>query len=150
MVRAMTITDYPSVYALWKTIPGFGIRAIDDSEEGIERFLLRNPSSCAVAEQDGHIVGAILCGHDGRSACFYHVCVAKEYRRRGIGSAMVRFCIEALKREEINRILLNAFIKNEIGNLFWQSMGWRLCSDSHYYDYILNERNVTVFNDAAD
>ena len=75
MVRVMTIEDYDEVYALWMSIKGFGIRSIDDSKEGIEIFLKRNPTTCCVDVEDGKIVGAILCGHDGRRACMYHVCV---------------------------------------------------------------------------
>lgn len=38
MIRQMTIEDYEGVYALWMKIHGFGIRSIDDSKEGVERF----------------------------------------------------------------------------------------------------------------
>ena len=69
MVRIMTIEDYEGVYALWKKIKGFGIRSIDDSKEGVARFLKRNPTTSVVAEKDGRIVGSILCGHDGRRGC---------------------------------------------------------------------------------
>lgn len=82
MIRAMTIEDYEGVKALWLTIKGFAIRSIDDSREGVTRFLDRNPGTSVVAVEDGRIVGAILCGHDGRRGCLYHVCVAKEYRLR--------------------------------------------------------------------
>ena len=65
-IRVMTIDDYDEVYSLWQTIHGFGIRSIDDSREGVLRFLKRNPTTSVVAVEDGKIVGAILCGHDGR------------------------------------------------------------------------------------
>ena len=84
-VRTMQIEDYDGVYALWMSIQGFAIRSVDDSREGVTRFLKRNPTTSVVAEEDGRIVGAILCGHDGRRGCMYHVCVQKEYRMRGIG-----------------------------------------------------------------
>ena len=71
-IREMTIDDYEEVYHLWKQIKGFGIRSIDDSREGVERFLMRNPTTSVVAEKDGKIVGSILCGHDGRRGCLYH------------------------------------------------------------------------------
>ena len=76
LIREMTIADYDQVYGLWTEIKGFGIRSIDDSREGVERFLGRNPTTSVVAVQNGHIIGNILCGHDGRTGCFYHVCVA--------------------------------------------------------------------------
>ena len=44
LIREMTIADYDQVYGLWTEIKGFGIRSIDDSREGVDRFLGRNPS----------------------------------------------------------------------------------------------------------
>ena len=146
MVRTMTIEDYDEVYALWMSIHGFGMRTMDDSREGIERFLKRNPTTSAVAVKDGKIVGAILCGHDGRRACLYHVCVSEQYRMHGIGKKMVNFCCEKLKEEQINKVCLNAFVTNEVGNRFWQKMGWTLRSDMNYYDFVLEDKNLTVFN----
>ncbi len=145
MVRTMTIDDYEEVYALWNSIEGFGIRTMDDSFDGIEMFLKRNPTTSAVDVEDGKIVGAILCGHDGRRGCLYHVCVNKNYRRHGIGKKMVEFCLERLKEEKINKVSLNAFVTNKIGNAFWQRMNWTLRSDMNYYDYTLNENNLTEF-----
>lgn len=145
MVRAMTIKDYNEIYALWMRIHGFGIRSMDDSREGIERFLQRNPATSAVAVEDGKIVGSILCGHDGRTGCFYHVCVDEACRRRGIGKSMAVFCMEALKAERINKVALIAFRRNDAGNSFWKQMGWRQV-DANYYDFVLNEENITAFN----
>lgn len=143
--RAMTIEDYDQVYELWMHIKGFGIRSIDDSREGIARFLKRNPTTSVVAEADGKIVGGILCGHDGRRGCFYHVCVKPEYRRKGIGKQMVVFAMEALKAEEINKVSLIAFTTNDIGNAFWNTIGWTKREDLNYYDFTLNEKNITAF-----
>jgi len=147
-VRPMVISDYDNVYALWKTINGFAIRSIDDSREGVDFFLRRNPTTSVVAIKDGKVVGAILCGHDGRRGCFYHVCVQKEYRRHGIGKAMVVFCMEALRREHINKVSLIAFTKNDIGNAFWNSIGWTKREDLNYYDFTLNDANIIAFIDA--
>ena len=144
-LRVMQIEDYENVYKLWMTIDGFGIRSIDDSFEGVARFLKRNPTTSVVAEADGKIVGAILCGHDGRRGCFYHVCVQKEYRKHGIGKAMAVFCMKALKEEEINKVSLIAFQKNEGGNQFWRKVGWTFREDLNYYDFTLNEENITNF-----
>ena len=146
MVRIMTIEDYEGVYALWKKIKGFGIRSIDDSIEGVARFLKRNPTTSVVAEKDGRIVGSILCGHDGRRGCLYHVCVDEDYRRHGIGKRMVVFAMKALKEEKINKVSLIAFTENDIGNAFWNTIGWTERLDLNYYDFTLNEENITAFN----
>ena len=146
MVRIMTAADYDQVYALWKTIKGFAMRSLDDSREGVERFLKRNPQTSVVAIEDGKIVGAILCGHDGRRGCLYHVCVEPGYRRRGIGKAMVVFCMNALRKEQINKVSLIAFAQNDIGNAFWHHVGWMQREDLKYYDFVLNSENIEAFN----
>ncbi|MDD3205455.1 MAG: GNAT family N-acetyltransferase [Lachnospiraceae bacterium] len=146
MIRTMTIDDYDMVYDLWMKIKGFAIRSIDDSKEGVARFLLRNPDTSVVAVEDDKIVGAILCGHDGRRGCMYHVCVDAEYRLRGIGKAMVVFAMNALKKENISKISLIAFSENDIGNAFWNEIGWTQRLDLNYYDFVLNTANITEFN----
>ncbi len=144
-IRAMTTEDYDAVYEVWNSISGFGIRSIDDSREGIDRFIRRNPDLSVVAVKDGAIIGSILCGHDGRRGCLYHVCVLKEYRMLGIGQKMVDYCKEALRDEGINRINLIAFTSNEIGNKFWQKLKWKYRTDCNYYEENLNPENVTNF-----
>ena len=146
-IRKMTIEDYDGLYALWMTIKGFGIRSVDDSREGVEIFLKRNPDTSVVAVSDGQIVGGILCGHDGRRGCLYHVCVREDHRRLGIGKAMVVYCMNALKAERINKVSLIAFTKNDVGNAFWNTIGWTKRQDLNYYDFTLNEANITAFNE---
>ena len=145
-VRVMQMEDYSQVHDLWMRISGFAIRSIDDSQEGVGRFLKRNPTTSVVAVCDDRIVGAILCGHDGRRGCLYHVCVDPEYRRRGIGKAMVVFAMNALKEEKISKVSLIAFTKNDIGNAFWKTIGWTKREDLNYYDFVLNTDNIVNFN----
>ena len=147
MIRVMMETDYNEIYGLWKKIKGFALRSVDDSREGVERFLKRNPNTSVVAIEDGIIVGAILCGHDGRRGCLYHVCVDPNYRLRGIGKQMVVFAMHALHKEEINKVSLIAFSKNDIGNAFWKTIGWNKRDDLNYYDFILNTKNIVAFNE---
>ena len=145
ILREMTFDDYETVFKIWNEISGFGIRSIDDSAEGIERFLARNPHTSVVAIEDGIIVGSILCGHDGRRGSLYHVCVKPEYRRRGIGTQMVAFAMNALKEEKINKITLIAFKRNDCGNAFWNRLGWTFRDDINNYDFVINENNITNF-----
>ena len=140
----MTEQDYDAVRALWLTIRGFGIRALDDSREDVVRFIRRNPTTSVVAEADGKIIGSILCGSDGRQGALYHVCVAKAYRRQGIGTRMVGYCMHQLKEMGINKVGLIAFTSNEAGNAFWKQIGWQK-SDVNYYTFTLNEENITHF-----
>ena len=145
-IRVMTTDDYEEVHNLWMSIHGFAIRSIDDSKEGVERFIRRNPKTSVVAVSDGKIVGAILCGHDGRRGCLYHVCVHEDYRKHGIGKSMAVACMRALQTEHINKVNIIAFKSNELGNHFWQEEGWTFRDDLNYYDFTLNETNITNFN----
>ena len=146
MIREMRMEDYDQVYALWNEIKGFGIRTVDDSREGVERFLKRNPTTRVVAVQNGRVIGNILCGHDGRRAGLYHVCVREDCRKHGIGKAMVTACMRRLQEEKINKVSLVAFRDNEVGNHFWNREGWELREDLNCYDFVLNEENITRFN----
>lgn len=144
-IRIMKKEDYDGVSALWNSIKGFGIRSIDDSKERIEAFIDRNPNTSVVAEYNDEIVGAILCGHDGRRGSFYHVCVGENMRRNGIGKAMAVMAMRTLQEEGINYVSLNAYKNNEVGNLFWNKEGYALRDDFNTYDFILNEDNITKF-----
>ncbi|KAA6224629.1 GNAT family N-acetyltransferase [Campylobacter sp. LR185c] len=145
-IRPMQKDDYDGVYKLWCEIKGFGLRSIDDSRENISRFLDRNPNLSVVAEENRQIIGSILCGHDGRTGGFYHVCVHPNHRKKGIAHAMTRFCLNALKEENINKIALIAFKSNDLGNEFWKHYGFTLREDANYYDWSLNENNQINFN----
>ena len=143
-ITPMIPEDYDEVHALWLTIRGFGIRALDDSREDVTRFIRRNPTTSVVARLDGKVIGSILCGSDGRQGSLYHVCVASEYRRQGIGTRMVGACMQALRDMGINKVGLIAFTRNDAGNAFWQQIGWKR-SDVNYYEFLLNEKNITRY-----
>jgi len=145
-IRTMEESDYEEVYELWTTIHGFAMRSLDDSKEGILKFIKRNPNTSVVAVVDGKIVGSILAGHDGRHGSFYHVCVHEDYRKHGIGKAMVTSAMVRLKNEGINKVQLVAFSGNEIGNHFWHAEGWRERGDYNTYDFVLNDENIIKFN----
>ncbi len=145
MIRIMTVDDYEEIYALWAKIHGFGIRSIDDSKEGITRFIKRNPSTSVVAVEDGKIVGSILCGHDGRSGSFYHVCVDEEYRMRGIGKSMAVRALQELEKEHISKVTLDVYATNNGGSAFWNEIGWEKREHMFQYDFVINKENITAF-----
>ena len=146
LIRTMEVQDYEAVYELWLQIHGFGMRSVDDSKEGILRFLKRNPNTSVVALDKERVVGSILCGHDGRRGCLYHVCVQEDYRKHGIGKRMVTECMRRLQEEQISKVNLVAFKDNALGNFFWNEEGWTLREDLNTYDFVLNEENITRFN----
>ena len=98
-IRLMTPEDYDALYALWLATPDMGLNDVDDSRDGIGKFLARNPHTCFVAEDGGALLGAIMCGHDGRRAFIYHLAVVQACQRRGIGKALLDAALCALERE---------------------------------------------------
>lgn len=144
-IRVMQPDDYDEIYNLWCSIKGLGIRTIDDSRENIVRFIKRNPTTSFVAVCNDNIIGVLMCGHDGRRGCFYHVCVSEQYRNHGIATNMAQKAILALKAEGINKVNLMAFKDNETGNRFWNGQSWDLRNDVNIYEFNLNEDNVTNF-----
>ena len=131
-VRKMLISDYENVYSLWLNTPGMGLNDIDDSKEGIGRYLQRNPTSCFVAEKDGEIAGVILSGHDGRRGLIYHMAVKVSERRQGIGDALLNHAIEALKNEGIAKVYVIIYKDNIVGNNFWAKQGFILSDVTQY------------------
>lgn len=138
-IRRMTAEDYEPIYRLWLNTPGMGLNTVDDSREGIERYLRRNPTTCFVAENDGEIVGAILAGHDGRRGYLYHTAVAIGQRNKGIGTELVRHALSALEREGIHKAALVVFEKNQTGNAFWEQSGFIKRDDLVYRNKNLTE-----------
>ena len=138
-IRTMTIADYEKVYALWMSCKNMGFNDIDDSKEGIARFLERNPNTSFVAIENDELLGIILGGHDGRRGYIYHMSVAENHRKKGIGSALVEKCLESFKNEKISKVALLVFKYNETGNAFWEKQGFILREDINYRNIGLRE-----------
>ncbi len=117
----MTIDDYDAVYACWMSCTGMGLNTIDDSRDGIAKYLARNPTTCFVDERDGRITGVIIAGHDGRRGYIYHTAISPDHRHQGIGTALV------------------VFARNADGNAFWQRLGFTSRDDLTYRNKALAE-----------
>ena len=129
-IRVMTTGDWDGIAEVWKNHEG--TNPVDDTPEGLEKYLRRNPSTSFVAEADGMIVGTILAGHDGRRGIFHHVSVLAEYQKKGIGKMLVENAVEALRKEGINKVFLVVFDHNGNGNEFWEHMGFTVRNDLIY------------------
>lgn len=140
MIRRMDIKDYESLISLWQNIDGMGLRSLDDSYEGVKKFLERNPSTCFVYEEN-EVQGTILCGHDGRRGYIYHLAVSDIVRNRGIGKELVGSSLNALKEEGINKVALLVFKENKLGNSFWTKLGFKVRNDLNYRNLSLNDDN---------
>ncbi len=121
-LRPMTLDHYEAVTALWQTAPGVGLSK-SDSRQGLARFLERNPGLSFVALAGDEVVGAVLCGHDGRRGYIHHLTVSAPHRRRGVGRDLVAHCLVALNRAGIDKCHLFVFAANQEAQRFWHAIG---------------------------
>lgn len=131
-IRIMTLADYDAVYKLWLSCKEMGLNNLDDSEEGIARYLERNPETCFVALNGEKLIGVIMAGHDGRRGFIHHTAVSPDYRRRGIAKQLVKAALNALKGLGINKVALLVFERNKDGNKFWETIGFTARDDVVY------------------
>ena len=125
IVRHFRIEDFDAVIALWRRTDGVGLNE-SDTRRAIAAYLRRNPRLSFVAEMDGRIIGAVLCGHDGRRGYLHHLAVSKRHRRRGIGQQLVNACLAKLRKAGISKCNIFIFANNADGMKFWAHTGWSL------------------------
>jgi len=138
-IRKMVINDYDKVYAIWMSCAGMGLNNLDDSREGLDQFLKRNPDTCFVAECDNQIVGVIIVGNDGRRGYIYHTAVNPQYRKRGIARQLVETSMQELKQCGIKKVTLVVCDRNESGNAFWEKLGFTVREDLVYRNRAIAE-----------
>lgn len=123
-IREFVADDYDRAFALWSRTEGLSLNEAD-SREAVAAFLERNPGCSAVAtNEDGEMVGALLCGHNGRAGSLNHLAVAQECRGKGLGRSLVEFCIAKLALARVARCNIFVYSDNETGNLFWLKNGF--------------------------
>ncbi len=127
-IHPFTITKYDAVIALWQQCEGIGLSDADERDR-IEFYLERNPGTSFIAQDDGAVIGAILCGHDGHRGFIHHLAVRSDYRRQGIATQLVERGLDGLTAVGIRKCHLLIFNKNESGITFWQNDGWKLRQD---------------------
>ena len=138
-IRIMSITDYDDIIKLWNEEGKVPINSVDESYEGIEKYLKRNPTTSFIAEENGRIVGTIMAGHDGRRGFFHHVYILGKMRGQGIGKMLVEKAMNALKEEGIRKAALVAFSDNKKGNEFWEHIGFTVRDDLIYRNKFITE-----------
>ena len=141
-IRPITIDDYDAIFELWNSTEQSrrALNPIDDSREGIDRYLKRNPNTCFAAVDQDRLIGVILSGHDGRRGIIHHLCIHPDYRRMGIASRLVSSAEEALQKEDIQKIFCLVFTDNDQANAFWRSRGYTARSNLYYRNKSMNEK----------
>ena len=127
-IRPMAAGDYDAVLALWRRTPGVGL-GIGDERGAVVASLERNPGLSLVAVRGETLVGAVLCGHDGRRGSINHLAVVPEERGRGLGRELVDGCLEGLRAAGIGKCSIVVYRHNTDGQAFWRAIGWTVRDD---------------------
>jgi len=138
-VRCFSIGDYDAVLALWRRTEGVGLNE-SDTRRAIAVFLRRNLRFSFVAEKDGRIIGAVLCGHDGRRGYLHHLAVDRPHRKCGIGRQLVTAGLAKLRRVGIQKCNIFIFANNAAGMKFWSHTGWKLRTELRVMQIRLDDR----------
>jgi ribosomal protein S18 acetylase RimI-like enzyme len=123
-----TIADYEETINLWENSPGIALTKAD-SKKAVTQFVARNPGLGFVARDGEKLVGAVLCGNDGRRGYLYHLAVARDHRHLGIGKILTGKVLKALKEQGIQKCHIFVVADNQEGLRFWQKMGWKKRED---------------------
>jgi len=143
MFRPFTLNDHTNALALWQQCEGVGLSSADE-KSAIARYLTRNPGMSFVAVHENQLVGAILCGHDGRRGFIHHLAVHPKFRRHGIGGQLVKRGIAALAADGIDKCHLFIFHENELGKAFWKSVGYSLRTDIQIMSQFIGGQNAAA------
>lgn len=92
-----------------------------------------------VARENNDLVGAILCGHDGRRGYIHHLAVRAEYRRQGLGHKLVEKSLSVLQAVGIQKCHLFIFNNNVSGIAFWKKIGWAYRKDISVISKIIQQ-----------
>ena len=123
-ITELTIKNYEEVISLWESSEGVGLDSDTDTKERIWIYLHRNPGLSFAAFEKGKLIGAVLCGQDGRRGYLHHLSVAEAYRNKGIGTMLVDKVTSKLRIIGIRKCNIFVFADNLAGQEFWKKSGW--------------------------
>lgn len=133
VIRELRASDLDAALKLWNVSFSAGYSGQFDTKERLLTYLERNPNLSSVAcLQSGELVGALLCGHDGRRGSIYHTAVYEKYRQNGIGRRMEERSLSELRQVGISTGFLFINVRNPGSAQFWQSIGWKMIEDVRY------------------
>jgi putative acetyltransferase len=135
-ISQFTIDAYEEIISLWKDCEGIGLSDAD-SKESIQKQLDRNPGMSFVAYENNKLVGAVLCGHDGRRGYVHHLGVHQDYRRQGIARSLIIKCLSMLASVGIKKCHTFVFNSNNDGVNFWRNLDWSQRMDISVFSTVL-------------
>ncbi len=124
--KPLTSNQINEAILFWKNTSGVHLHDNgEDTKEGIELYIKRNPECSFIATDGGKIIGTILSGHDGRRGFINHLGVATEYRRQGIAAHLLGLSQDTFRKNGIHKCALFVLKENTDGQEFYEKIGWK-------------------------
>jgi ribosomal protein S18 acetylase RimI-like enzyme len=122
VIRECRPDEADAVLALWRQAGA--APSVTDSVEDIRRVMSRGSAHFLVAEEDGVLIGTLIGGFDGWRANHYRLAVHPDYRRRGLGKALVAEMEEWFIQQGAKRIAALVIREHPLATDFWQAIGY--------------------------
>ncbi len=127
-IRPCRHDECPAILDLWKSAGS--LPSVTDSLQALELVFRRDEDLLLVAEYNSRIIGTVMGGWDGWRANIYRLAVLPQYRRQGIGRALVKEIEEKLRLKGAGKISIMVEGNDELAKVFWNAL-----DDSDYkYD----------------
>jgi|HubBroStandDraft_6_1064221.scaffolds.fasta_scaffold251443_2 ribosomal-protein-alanine N-acetyltransferase len=121
-LRDYTYLDFVALYDLDQVCYPRGIAY---SKRELRWFLSQAGALCIVAEIGSAIAGFLIADRENHVAHIITIDVAPAYRRRGVGTQMIREIERRLAALGVNEINLETAANSEAGTGFWLRHGYR-------------------------
>jgi ribosomal protein S18 acetylase RimI-like enzyme len=127
-LRAASTADIDDLLALWTVVAENDSRPAD-TPAAIAVLLDRDPDAVIVADHDGQLIGSIIAGWDGWRCHLYRLAVMPDWRRHGVGTALLAAAEDRLTALGATRIDAMVLAANNLGQNLWRARGYTQQAD---------------------
>jgi ribosomal protein S18 acetylase RimI-like enzyme len=127
-LRTASAADVDGIVALWQQAAENDSRP-PDTAEAVLALLGRDPEAVILADHDGALIGSIIAGWDGWRYHLYRLAVRPDWRKQGVGSALLSAAENRLWALGATRLDAMVLDGNDLGQNLWQARGYHRQDD---------------------
>jgi ribosomal protein S18 acetylase RimI-like enzyme len=116
--------DARQVLELWQAAAENHGRPAGDDAHLLEGLLRFDADALLLAETADTLVGSVIAGWDGWRAHLYRLAVRPEFRRQGVGSALLQAAEQRLAGLGARRFDAMVLDGNALGQQVWRAAGY--------------------------
>ena len=127
-LRTASAADVDAIVALWQQAAE-NDRRPPDTAAAVLALLGRDPEAVILADHDDALIGSIVAGWDGWRYHLYRLAVRPDWRKQGVGSALLSAAEDRLRALGATRLDAMVLDGNDLGQSLWQARGYRRQDD---------------------